>query len=237
MRPTEGEIGSKESAVEGVLFDLDDTLIDWWGSLEGCLAEFAPDDVADALLQHVRDEWWETRPGTEHVWHRNTWALHEHRHDIWPKALPHLDASDIAILLAHFERTLWVGFFDDTVPTLDLLVDRSDLKLGVLSNNHLLGEEAERLRLSDWFDVLVSAEQHLAKPHPDAFHRGCRMLGTSPDRTVYVGDSVRADALGAAAAGLVSVWVDRWHDPWPDRPDGVHRITTLSELPDLLASL
>jgi hypothetical protein len=35
---------------------------------------------------------------------------------------------------------------------------------------------------------------------------------------------------------MVSVWLDRWGDPW-DIPPGVHRIGGLDELPALLASL
>jgi putative hydrolase of the HAD superfamily len=223
--------------IDGVLFDLDDTLIDWWGSVTACLERFADLDVIDMLLQHTRDEWWERRPGTAHVWHRNTWALHQYRHEVWPAALPHLDRSALAALLDEFDRALWVDFFDDAIPTLDLLVASSTLRLGVLSNNHLLPEETVRLRLDHWFDVLVAAEQHQVKPHPDAFLRGCRALGTAPERTVYVGDSVRADALGALGAGLVPVWIDRWDDPWPDRPGEVHRIGALAELPALLSTL
>jgi putative hydrolase of the HAD superfamily len=223
--------------IDGVLFDLDDTLIDWWGSLQTWLDEFAPAEVAEQLLQHVRDEWWEVRPGTTHVWHRNTWAVHHYRHTVWAAALPQHDPDDMDRLLADFDRTLSVDFFDDAVSTLDLLVERGVHRLGVLSNNHLLAIEAERLGLATWFDVLVSAEQHLVKPHPAAFHRGCQLLDTLPEHTVYVGDSVKADALGALAAGLIPVWVDRYDDPWPDRPAGVHRISALADLPVLLASL
>jgi hypothetical protein len=48
---------------------------------------------------------------------------------------------------------------------------------------------------------------------------------------------VKADALGALGAGLIPVWVDRWNDPWPDKPDAVHRISTLGDLPALIDSL
>jgi putative hydrolase of the HAD superfamily len=64
----------------------------------------------------------------------------------------------------------------------------------------------------------------------------CAHLGTAPERTVHVGDSVLSDVEGAHAAGLVAVWLDRHGDAWPP-PPGVHRITSLAELPDLLAAL
>lgn len=229
----------RSGRIEGVLFDLDDTLIDWWGSLTACLAEMADDDVADRLLAHCREAYWEPHPDHGHVWHRNTWALHHHRHTDWPTALPHLDDRDLALLLGRFDETLWVGFYPDTVPTMDLLLERhtGSIRFGILSNNGLLPGEVERLRLHDWFEVAVSADPAARKPDPEAFLLGCRALGTEPARTVYVGDSVKADALGALGAGLVPVWLDRWNDPWPDKPSAVHRITALGELPDLIDSL
>ena len=57
------------------------------------------------------------------------------------------------------------------------------------------------------------------------------------ERCVYVGDSIRADALGAHAAGMTAVWLDRWGDGWTDRPDEIHRITSLGELSALLTDL
>jgi putative hydrolase of the HAD superfamily len=225
--------------IEGVLFDLDDTLIDWWGSLTTCLEETADHEVSEALLAHCREAYWETHPEHGHVWHRNTWALHHRRHTDWPLALPHLDGADLELLLGRFDDALWVGFYPDTVPTMDLLLTRhtGSIRFGILSNNGLLPAEVERLRLHDWFEVAVSAEPAARKPHPDAFRLGCDALGTDPRRTVYVGDSVKADALGALGAGLVPVWVDRWNDSWPGRPDEVHRITTLEDLPALVDSL
>jgi FMN phosphatase YigB (HAD superfamily) len=53
---------------------------------------------------------------------------------------------------------------------------------------------------------------------------------------VHVGDSVLSDVEGAHAAGLVAVWLDRHGDAWPP-PPGVHRITSLTELPDLLTEI
>jgi putative hydrolase of the HAD superfamily len=47
------------------------------------------------------------------------------------------------------------------------------------------------------------------KPRPEIFLEGCRQLGTDPARTAYVGDEPTVDAIGAAKAGLIGIWVDR----------------------------
>jgi putative hydrolase of the HAD superfamily len=219
--------------VDAVVFDLDDTLIDWWGSWTTCVASFAGDDVLDALTVHVQERCWHIRPGTPgHIWHRNTWQIFDHRHDLWPQALADRDPAEVAALIEQFEQQLWVGFFAEVIPTLDHLA-RSH-RLAVLSNNSQLPGEADRLGLDSWFEHILVAEPY-AKPDPRAFHLACDTLGVDPGRTWYVGDSIRADALGAAGAGLNAVWVDRFGDPWPDRPAAIHRIADLAELTTLLS--
>jgi FMN phosphatase YigB (HAD superfamily) len=54
---------------------------------------------------------------------------------------------------------------------------------------------------------------------------------------VYVGDSLAHDVLGAQAAGLRAVWLNRSGEPRPDgvRPDA--EVRTLAELPVALARL
>ena len=220
---------------EAVLFDLDDTLIDWWGSMSRCLGQLADDDVLDALLAYCREAFWERDPTGTFVWHRNTWALRTRIDEHWPLALPLLDAGDLRLLKKRFVEELWVGYFPDTLPTLDSLLDR--VRLGVLSNNHLLPGEVERLRLDDWFEVAVHATPEEHKPHRGAFELGAGAMKVPLERCVYVGDSIRADALGAHAAGMTAVWLDRWGDDWADRPAAIHRITSLAELPALLTDL
>jgi HAD superfamily hydrolase (TIGR01549 family) len=223
------------SEIQAIAFDLDDTLIDWWGSWTRCVESMANDRVVEALADHLRTECWQLRPGTDDfVWHRNTWMVHSHRHELWPAALPWLSADEVTTILDRFDDELWVAFFPDTIGTLEHLTGR--YTLGVLSNNPHLPDEVDRLRLDRWFDVALVASPE-PKPHPAPFLATCERLGSVPSRTIFVGDSVKADVLGAHAAGLVPVWVDRWGDPWTDRPDDVHRIGGLDELPSLLATL
>ena len=218
--------------VDAILFDLDDTLVDWEGSIDRCVRDLGGDDAADRLLAWGREHTWIRRDGV--VVHRNTWRLHELADECWPAALPHLAADELAIAIKRFRDELWVSFFADAVPTLDALVD--DFKLGVVSNNPHTPSEVERLRLHDWFEIAIAVPREIAKPHRDAFSMGCSAIGVTPERAMFVGDSVIADVEGALAAGLVPVWIDRYDDGWQP-PAGVHRIAALAELPALVAEL
>ena len=218
--------------VRAVLFDLDDTLIDWEGSIDRCLRDIASDDLADTLLAWVREHHWTRRGGV--VVHRNTWKVHELADDCWPAALPHVDPDDLALTLKRFRDELWVGFFPDVVPALDLLADTH--RLAVLSNNRHLPAEARRLRLADWFEATLTPTAGVYKPDPIAFFEACETLGVEPGDVVHVGDSVLADVEGALAAGLVPVWLDRYGDG-SRPPPAVHRIASLTDLPALLGRL
>jgi putative hydrolase of the HAD superfamily len=82
--------------------------------------------------------------------------------------------------------------------------------------------------------ILISEECGFAKPSKEIFLRACEMVGESPTNAVYVGDRYDVDALGARAAGLVGVWLDRQARAM------VHHlpplIRGLAELSDLLES-
>ncbi|MDZ7674033.1 MAG: HAD family hydrolase [Acidimicrobiales bacterium] len=56
--------------------------------------------------------------------------------------------------------------------------------------------------------VVDSGVIGIAKPHPAIFTPALEALGTAPERTLHVGDSVHYDVEGARAAGLQAVHFD-----------------------------
>jgi putative hydrolase of the HAD superfamily len=68
----------------------------------------------------------------------------------------------------------------------------------------------EALDLVDRFDVVVTTDTlGFGKPDPRVYLEACRLLGAEPDRVLCIGDSIEWDVLGAEAAGLRAVWLDR----------------------------
>jgi HAD superfamily hydrolase (TIGR01549 family) len=57
--------------------------------------------------------------------------------------------------------------------------------------------------------VVASAAVGAAKPHPDIFRFALGRAGLKASEVVYVGDSYVADVLGARAAGIAPVLIDR----------------------------
>jgi FMN phosphatase YigB (HAD superfamily) len=104
--------------------------------------------------------------------------------------------------------------------------------VAVLTNGdpHQQRLKLQRTGLLGHFDrVLTPTEVGAPKPDVTAFVNACAMLAADPATTAYVGDNLAVDAVGAAAAGLRGIWLDR---PESDAtlPPAVTRITSLSAL-------
>jgi len=81
--------------------------------------------------------------------------------------------------------------------------------VGIITNNVERYQRAKADALGlEWVRVLIGSDTAGApKPDPAPFLAGCSRLGTAPGRTLMVGDSLRHDVAGARGAGLVPVWL------------------------------
>ncbi len=115
--------------------------------------------------------------------------------------------------------------YDDVVPTLRRL-KAAGLSTGIISNwDGRLSGLLEGMGLSQDLDAVVSsAEVKLHKPDPRIFELACRRVGVAPEHAIHVGDHHYADIVGATAAGMTAVLIDR-HGGAPDGG-----ITTLDQL-------
>ncbi len=68
----------------------------------------------------------------------------------------------------------------------------------------------EALDLHERFEVVVTTDTlGFGKPDERVYLEVCSRIGVAPARAVCVGDSLEWDVLGALAAGLRAVWLDR----------------------------
>lgn len=82
-------------------------------------------------------------------------------------------------------------------------------KIGLLTNgpSSLQRRKIEVLGIENWFDgIIVSGEHGLAKPDPRIFYIAMRKLDCGPEETIYIGNSLEYDVLGANNAGVPVVW-------------------------------
>jgi len=254
MVMTRGRTPIPDLVVDGVLFDVDDTLVDTRRAFAEAIAA-----VARVWLPHLPEE--------RHPEALARWRGDPHGHfrsytrgEIDFDTQRRRRADDLQAVfggepLDDHRYASWLELFWDTftaafVPHADAraAVDRlqgAGLHVGALTNAATALQD-EKLRRTGFPDVrvLVGVDTlGFGKPDPRAFAEACRRLGTEPARTAYVGDELEVDAHGAAAAGLVGVWLDRpesrrggaWaEDQAAARAAGVHAIQGLDELTGVL---
>lgn len=92
----------------------------------------------------------------------------------------------------------------------------------------------ERFALVDCFGAVVISDEHgRRKPHPAIFRAALARLAVDTAATLYVGDSVEEDVVGARAVGLDVAWIDRRGRGKAEPPPTY----VLPTLPDLRALL
>ena len=87
------------------------------------------------------------------------------------------------------------------------------------------------LGIAEYFDAIVfSGEFGIHKPDRRIFDHAAKLLGVSNSECVFVGDCPVSDISGALAAGMESVWIDRFEDRgrFSDEPS-VHRVKSVLE--------
>lgn len=213
---------------EAVLFDWDDTLcygephyLDHTQTVARRLqVEVTRQDVHDAYLRSARDGMLEPEEFYARLAH----------------ALGIADEHHEAFREGVIDRDAVRAIFDGVRHVIDGLSKR-DLKIGLLSNNVHVALRAEALNIQHHFDVIVSPYTYgVHKPDPKIFIETLAVMGVEPERAIYVGDSYNDDVVGARAAGMTPVLIDRY-ELTIDGHDAEHRIETLDALEEVLERL
>jgi putative hydrolase of the HAD superfamily len=138
-----------------------------------------------------------------------------------------------AIRAINSEGRLWSLVPPDVPGTLERL-QALGFGLAVVSNaNGTVRERLRLLGLGRFFPIVVdSHEEKIEKPDPRVFLPALRALGVAPSRALYVGDLFHIDVVGARAAGIDAILLDR-HDLRAHV--AVPRIRSLSDLVERVA--
>jgi FMN phosphatase YigB (HAD superfamily) len=225
---------STTTTLKAILFDLDDTLIDWSGRSQEWV------DFDRLHLQQVYDYVCQQLHPLESPerFFDTVWLLTMRE---WNEAKTTLRAPHLGVVLA--EACVQLGVPNDTV-VIDLLLDaynwepfpgvvafpdalevlpylrQQDLKLGLVTNAYQPIRLREReLTAFGLMDYLIecrisAADVGYLKPHSVIFETALEQLGVRPEEAIFVGDSAEADIVGAQQAGMRGVWrTPRHHIP------------------------
>ncbi|RKN31227.1 HAD family hydrolase [Micromonospora musae] len=220
-----------------IVFDADETLIDLRPAVTGGLVAVLEEmrqltpAAADVSLADLEADWavvFGESPAAPII---------EIRRAALTRSLSRagLDAHLDAIAALFFARRFALTRpFPDVQPALALLRDRWTLGFATNGNSR-----TERCGLAGEFAFELYAHENGVpkKPAPEFYAAVVDAAGVPASRVVYVGDSLDHDVVAAQRAGLRAVWLNRLALPCPAGvfPDG--QVSTMAELPSLLADL
>jgi putative hydrolase of the HAD superfamily len=134
---------------------------------------------------------------------------------------------------AHERVGLWTAPIEGAIETVTRL-RASGYRLGVVSNAEgRVERDLAGAGFGGLFDTVV--DSHLVgveKPDPRIFHIALERLGTPAATAVYLGDVPSVDVIGARAAGVAAVLLDR-HDLYTDTPGT--RVASIRDFPAVLS--
>lgn len=246
-----------DKQIRAVIFDFDDTLIDWAGQeIHG--AEIGRRHfrkvhaylLAQGFALPEEDLFFEAFGELlVHLWNeaKKTWAgvsfegaLTQYFQTVGLD-LAQIDMDEV-LHAYDWQPVPGVRPFPDTIPVLQTLKEHG-YKIGLVTNAMqpmwMRDAELRAYELIDYLDArITSGDTGYMKPHPQIYERILSLLDVEAQQAMFVGDRPENDIAGANDSGLVSVLISPPHlnyDLNGVQPD--YTINRLNELLPILADL
>jgi putative hydrolase of the HAD superfamily len=222
--------------VNVLLFDLDDTLLDYSGGVDeswrqACATCGVPPglDLERFMkaLAETRQWFWSdpSRHRQERVNMLRAWQrIAGHALTSLGVACDGLDAAMAREYAAR--RRAILQLFPDALETLHDFRARG-VPLGLVTNGDASQQrdKIERFELASFFDVIViEGEFGAGKPDESVYRHALHHLGAAPSDAAMVGDHLEFDVAGPQRLGARGIWLDRPGAGLADSPVRPHRI-------------
>ena len=224
--------------VKALSFDLDDTLYDnkpviaaAEQAMLGALLKLAP-----ASKGKNSDFWWQHRLKLAKV-------EPELRHDIGRWRLLGIEAGllELGIAAAEAKTVAQQGYdaFLAARTSISLTAEVNNLLTALAKQYRLIAITngnacINKMGLADLFEFSLHAgPAGKMKPYPDMFQAAAKRLKLAPSQILHIGDSHRADVMGALAAGCQAAWLDHHRQAVTILPH--IRLTDVNQLNALVA--
>ena len=221
------------SLIRAISLDLDDTL--WpigpiMAHAEQALKQWLGANAPGALALYDQAEWvQQARRRAQAALADKPHDFSAMRRDMIGQALAQAgEQTDLATpaFEVFYAARQQVTLFDDALETLDFLAQR--FPLAALTNGNA---DVQRVGLGAFFQCAVSAHEHgIAKPDPRIFWHTAERLNLAPESVLHVGDDAALDILGARAAGMPCVWLNRQGAAWAHEGPPPWTVSSLRDL-------
>jgi putative hydrolase of the HAD superfamily len=229
--------GADLTSIRGICFDLDNTFWDVMPVIERAeaamydfLAARYPRVTAAMTVEMLRKARQETAQAYPRMAHDFTFLRRQTLAD-HAREFGYAEAMADEAFEAFIQARNEVVLYEDVLPGLDRL--KQHFRLFTASNGNA---DLRRIGLAHYFErSLAAREVGALKPDPTLFHKVIEGTGLEPQQVVYVGDEPALDVVGARAAGMLPVWINRNGMEWSaEFGETVHTVRNLDELSTLL---
>ena len=199
--------------LRALFLDIDDTLYS-----TSAFAEAARRNAMEAMIRHglrasADDAMAELREVIAEF--GSNYAFHYDRllKRLPPAVLPpgnHALLVAAAVSAYHDTKYQRLTPFGDVCDVLRRIRERTDLRVGIISDGLTLkqAEKLVRLGIVGWLDttaIFISDQIGISKPNRKLYQRACQSVGVPPTECMYVGDHPEHDIVPAKAIGMIAV--------------------------------
>ena len=189
--------------IKRIIFDLDNTLIEWkdeyWDGVEEALKseniKYTKQDIKD--IENAID-----RYETEY----NTYTKENMLEWINKSVNIKVNMGFLEKCLEHFSNCAPNKMNKEIYETLEYLSEKYEL---VVLTNWFKDPQVKRLKIANilkYFSKVYEPETFLIKPNKEAFMKACQ---NKPEEAVMVGDTLKVDIEGAINAGLKAIYINK----------------------------
>lgn len=202
-----------EKMIQGIVFDLDDTLYEQQSPFAEAIRSLFPSFPASKMNDlFIRFRYYSDLHYMKSI--TGEWTLVKMRYERIRLALADFGYlptdSEIHTFQENYDHALKnIALPYEITEALDYL-NQSEIPIGLITNGPVerQNDKIRALNIPRWIDqkhILISDGVQIQKPDPGIFKLMEAALNLSPESLLYVGDSFDNDVLGAKAAGW-SVW-------------------------------
>ncbi|NBI29693.1 HAD family hydrolase [Chengkuizengella marina] len=216
---------------KGIIFDLDDTLLDRSETF-GKFLELFMEQYFNSLSSSEKNQCIQTIKKIDNYGYtKKEETFNQLRQTFTWEVKPELDE------LMDFYFTNYVQCAVLVEHTVELLeyCKQKNYKIGLVTNgrNQIQYGKINLLKIRDYFDaIVVSEEAGVKKPNQQIFLMALERLDLLPHEAIFVGDHPKNDVLGASQAGMKAIWINK-NQKWDETLE-VTPLKTIKALNELI---
>jgi len=197
---------SGKAKIRAVLFDLDNTLIDFL-KMKKLSCEEAISAMIGAGLEMDKEKAMEI---LFRLYDKYGIEYHEVFQEFLKRAIGRIDWKILSEGIVAYRRikSSFLEPYPRVVPVL-MELRRKSLKLGIVSDAPRLKAwlRIASMGLTEFFDFVITRDDVRGEEKPSMlpFRAAIKKLGVKPEEIIFVGDNPERDILGAKKAGMVTV--------------------------------